>query len=382
MAHIEKRGPSRWRARYRAPDGRERSKTFTKKVDAERWLNGIEVSKARGDWVDPSLGRITVADWAERWFATTVNLKPKTRVGYRSLLDRHVLPAFGGWTLAGVQPLDVREWVAELSGRLSPSRVRQAYRVLSALMGSAADSGYIDRSPCHGVHLPRMPHSKMLFLDAGQVESLVAEMDYRYKTLVQVLGYGGLRWGEAAALRRGRCQLLRGRLEVNESLAEVGGHLHFGPTKTHSNREVALPPFLVESLAHHLATGVDHDGAALVFTSPDGGPLRHGNFTRRFWRPAVDRAPVPEGLRIHDLRHTAASLLIATGAHVKAVQSQLGHKSATTTLDRYGHLFPDDLDRLAEALGRARSEAAAASTRPRQGTGAVMPIKGASEIAS
>ncbi len=382
MAHVNKRGPNRWRARYRAPDGRERSKTFDRKVDADRWLNGVEVSKAKGDWVDPSLGRINVTDWSDRWWATTVNLKPKTRAGYRSLLDLHVLPAFGGWSLAAVQPLDVREWVADLSGRLSASRVRQAYRVLAAVMGSAADSGYIGRSPCHGVQLPRMPHSQMLFLDAGQVEALVDKIDDRYRTLIQVLAYGGLRWGEAAALRRGSCRLLTGRVEVCESLAEVGGHLHFGTTKTHSIREVALPPFLIEALAHHLATKVQDDPTALVFTSPEGGPMRHGNFTRRFWRPAVERAPVPDGLRIHDLRHTAASLLIASGANVKAVQSQLGHKSATTTLDRYGHLFPDDLDRLAEALNRVRSEALAASARPERGSEVVTLLHSEDEIAS
>jgi integrase len=193
-------------------------------------------------------------------------------------------------------------------------------------------------------------------------------MDERYRTLVHVLAYGGLRWGETAALRRGRCQLLRGRLEIRESLAEVDGQLHFGTTKTHAIREVALPPFLVDALARHLATAVDEGSNAFVFTAPGSGPMRHGNFTRRFWRPAVDAAPVPSGLRIHDLRHTAASLLIASGANVKAVQSQLGHKSAVTTLDRYGHLFPDDLDRLAEALNGARRDALAASSRPGAGS--------------
>ena len=227
-----------------------------------------------------------------------------------------------------------------------------------------------------------MPHSQMLFLDAGQVEALVDEMDDRYRTLVQVLAYGGLRWGEAAALRRNRCRLLTGRLEVCESLAEVGGHLHFGTTKTHSIREVALPPFLVEALAHHLATEVEEHPAALVFTSPEGGPMRHGNFTRRFWRPAVEQAAVPDGLRIHDLRHTAASLLIASGANIKAVQSQLGHKSATTTLDRYGHLFSDDLDRLAEALDRARGEALAASSRPERSSEVAFLIRKEDGIAS
>ncbi len=78
MAHVQKRGPGRWRARYRGPDGRERSRTFTRKVDTERFLATVEVDKVRGRWIDPALGKVSFEEWAERWMATTVHLKPKT----------------------------------------------------------------------------------------------------------------------------------------------------------------------------------------------------------------------------------------------------------------------------------------------------------------
>jgi len=136
---------------------------------------------------------------------------------------------------------------------------------------------------------------------------------------------------------------------------------------------VRLPRFLVELLGEHLALqarGPDD----LVFTAPLGGPLRERKFLHGQLKPAARRASLPEGLRAHDLRHTAASLLIREGASVKAVQRSLGHKSAVMTLDRYGHLWPDELEDLAERLDRARTAAVAPYTRPIGGP-AVVPIR-------
>ena len=126
--------------------------------------------------------------------------------------------------------------------------------------------------------------------------------------------------------------------------------LHFGPTKTYRRRMVIIPEFLRELMAEHLARDVDKDPGALVFTSPEGRPLRNSNFRRQVWYEAVAAAGLPEGLRVHDLRHTCSSLLIAQGAHPKAIQVHLGHSSIMVTMDRYGHLFPSDMDALAVAL--------------------------------
>jgi integrase len=188
----------------------------------------------------------------------------------------------------------------------------------------------------------------MLFLSAAQVRVLAGATG-EYRTLINVLAYGGLRWGEAAAIRRRRCDLLRGRIEVAESLAEVGAKLYFGSTKTHQTRTVTLPRFLLGMLTRHLE-GVSGDPEALVFTAPGGGPLRLTNFRRRVWVPALRAAGLSEQVRIHDLRHTCVSLLIAQGEHPKSIQEHLGHSSIQVTIDRYGHLFPDESERLAEAL--------------------------------
>jgi len=176
-----------------------------------------------------------------------------------------------------------------------------------------------------------------------------------------------VRWGEAVAVRRKRCHLLRSRVEVAESLAEARGRLHFGTTKTHTRRMVVIPDFLRELLAAHLATDVSNDPEALVFRSREGQPLRNSNFRRRVWHQATADAGLTEGFRIHDLRHTCASLLIAQGAHPKVIQVHLGHSSISVTMDRYGHLFPSDMEALAADLDAARSRAHADQIRTKDG---------------
>jgi integrase len=263
------------------------------------------------------------------------------------LLDNQVLPHFGTATLAGIDTLAVREWVAGLvEGGLSPSRIRNAHQVLAQVLAAAVEGGRLARNPAAGVRLPKRVEREMLFLDAGQVEQLADAIGPHYRVLVYFLAYTGLRFGE-----------------VVESATEVGSALVWGPTKTDERRIVRLPRFLVELLGEHLA-GQPHSPDDLVFTAPLAGPLRERKFLHGQLKPAAQRAGLPVTLRAHDLRHTAASLLIREGASVKAVQRSLGHKSAVMTLGRYGHLWPDELEDLAERLDRVRAAAVAPSTRP------------------
>lgn len=365
---IDRRDNSRYRARYQGPDRRWRSKTFDRKVDAERWLRHQLSTLDRGEWLDPRLRRTRFSELADRWKGTIGGLKPKTRVNYESLLRRHVLPYFGEWELAHIDRIAAREWIVELQKtKLSPSRVRQARQVLTSILELAVDGGYLASNPARGLRVSGGMEREMLHLTAAQVSELSEAADaeqFGSGVLVLVLAYGGLRWGEAVALRRGRCELLRSRLIIRESLAEVGGELYFGPTKTHQERVLVLPRFLTERLATHLATLVDSGSDALVFTSPKGAPLRNSNWRRRVWQPACAASGMPEGLRIHDLRHTAASLLVAAGANVKAVQRHLGHATATQTLDRYAHLFTEDLEAVAERLEQVWAAGIASSARP------------------
>jgi integrase len=379
-------GRPRWRARYRDPSGRERSKSFTRKVDAERFLVAIEDAKLRGAYVDPAAGRVPFREWAERWERTMATLRPSTRKDYATLLKNQVLPEFGDMTLAGIDALAVREWVAELvANGLSAKRARKAHQVLSQILASAVDGGRLPRNVAEGIKLPKVQRREMHFLTAAQVEALADAIVAPYGVLVRFAAYTGLRPCEFVALKVGRLDLLRGTVRVAEAAPEVAGHLEWGGVKTHEARTVRLPRSLAEELGAYLADR-PNGGDDLVFTAPRGGPLRESKFVPDRFKPAIGAANkalaqldpdgpelLPGGLRLYDLRHTAASLMIRQGASIKAVQKQLGHATASITLDTYGHLFPDELEALAGRLEDARSEALASLARTQRGP-AVVPL--------
>ena len=363
MAHIRRHpvDSSRWQVRYIDPTGRERSKTFRRKVDAEKYLVHVEAQKQRAEWIDPDHAATRFEEWAARWLATRSHLKPKTLAGFESLLRAWVLPAFGKIRLDRIDPIAVESWIAEMHrAGLSASRIRQAHQVLSAVLKAAVRNRYLGTNPAQGASLPRIRPKEMLFLTADELDNLARAIAEPYGTMVYLLGYGGLRWGEAAALRRHRIDVLRAQVEVAGSVAEVGGRLIYGTTKNHRSRTIALPRSLRDMLNTHLIQHVGPDADALVFTATgrvyktktkrSGTPLRHSNFTQRVWRPGVKAAEVPEGLRIHDLRHTAAALMIAAGAHPEHIKRHLGHSSITVTMDQYGHLFPSESAAIADRL--------------------------------
>jgi integrase len=180
------------------------------------------------------------------------------------------------------------------------------------------------------------------------------------RTLVLVLAYCGLRIGEAAALRVGDLDLMRRRIRVERSVTDVNGRMVFGTPKTHQRREVPLPGFLVDLLAAHVHGRSSTD---LVFPSSEGSVLRVNNWRRRSFDRAAAKLGLA-GLTPHELRHTAASLAVASGANVKAVQLMLGHASAAMTLDVYAGLFGDDLDALADRLDSAFLRSGEASVFP------------------
>jgi integrase len=174
----------------------------------------------------------------------------------------------------------------------------------------------------------------------------IPEVGAQYRALILTLAFCGLRWGEVAALRVKRVDLLRRRLTVAESVTEVRGKLVWGTPKSHAARSVPIPRSLVNMLAEACG-GLGPDD--LIFTTWRGKPLRNLNFRRDVFDKAADDAGVRD-LTPHELRHTAASLAVSAGANVKAVQRMLGHSSAAMTLDVYSGLFDDDLDGVADRM--------------------------------
>ena len=342
MASISRTAQGRWKARYRDTHGRSRSRTFDTKYAASRFLEVAGAEMQRGTWVDPAHGRITFGRWCEEFMATVVNLRPTTRATYERDLERYVLPRFGASQLSRITPLDVRAWIAEeLATGLAPSSVHRHFRTLRRVLNVAVESELIAKSPCVGVKPPAMESPEMKFLTAAEVQELAEAIGPQFRVLIFVAAYAGLRWAELIGLKRSRVDLLGRSIAVVEQLVTFNNQSVWQPPKTKaSRRKVSISPFLVDMLNHQLATRSLPGPDGLVFPNQAGKPISPASFNGNHWRRAIQKTDL-EGLRFHDLRHTAVALAIAQGAHPKAIQARMGHNSVQMTLDRYGHLFPE-----------------------------------------
>ena len=380
---IEKRttsaGEARYKVRQRGPDGVERARTFRTLKSAQAYERDQQTQRDRGGWVDPRASRLTLAEWAADWKRTIVDLRPSTRRIYADNLRLHILPTLGTVSLGRLDKTLLRQWLADLAATdLAPASVHQAYRTLRRVLGAAVELEVLARNPLEGIKPPQVQHQDMRFLTARDVATLADSIDERFRALVLVAAYCGLRWGELAGLRRHRVDLLHRRIQVVEALGKnTAGRFVLQPVKTKAgNRSVPIPGLVVEALEHHLAEFAAPGVHGHVFTAPLGGTLEGSTFRDRFWLPAIAAAGL-EHLRVHDLRHTTASLAIAAGADVKVLQTMLGHASAVMTLDRYGHLLPSAAASVAERLDEMARAAvpdrpAAASqilSRPPRGLG-------------
>ena len=371
----------RWMARYVDSQGREHTKSFGRKTDAQAWLDGETASHITGTWTDPKLSAVTFGAMAEKWFKTKAHRAPKTVAGYRSLLDTVVLPRWKDVALRDVTFEDLQEWVSSLSvdgsarfeGKgLSASRVLQAHQVVGAVLRFAVKAKHLSANPAEEMDLPDKPAVAQRYLTHEQLQRL-AVASGKFRTLVLVLGYCGLRFGEATALQVADVDTQARRIEINRSVTYVTrqGRLE-GDTKNHTVRKVPIPKFLAPLLATEIQ-GRDDEG--LVFPSRRNDYVTNGEF-RWVFDSAVEtvraamaaqrqreieetgeaQTPKFPVISPHDLRHTCASLAISAGANIKVLQTLLGHKTATLTLDRYGHLFPDDLGRVADAFDQAAAD--------------------------
>jgi integrase len=311
----------------------------------------VENGKLRRDWIDPSLGRMSLRDFwtgvvepglTDRLRLTTLDL-------YRGLWARFIEPNMGGRQLASVTRLDVEHFVGRLvAADVGPASIGAAVRLLHRIFEAALRSRRIPANPAAGVERPALPHTEMRFLTADEVERLVDATPERWQAFVLLSAWCGLRFGEISSLTVRRVDLVRRQLRVEETLSEVSGILHKGPPKTTAKRSVAIPAFLCDLLADYMRRWPPGAGGR-IFSSPRGGPVRRSNFRNRVWQPAVEKAGLAP-LPFHDLRHTAVALAIEAGAHAKAIQARLGHSSVSMTLDRYGHLMEGLDTDLAERL--------------------------------
>ncbi|WP_167759325.1 site-specific integrase [Mycobacterium sp. PS03-16] len=347
---------SRWRVRWVDASGAERTKSFQRKPDAQAYLNGLTADVQRGEYVDPRKSAETFGSVAEQWFATKQHRKPKTVAGYRSLLDTVVLPKWESVQLKRINYESYSTWLGALSvdgGQrgtgLSASRITQAHQLVGAVLKYAQRTGKVAKNVAFEIKrdedLPEQGERERRYLTHAELLMLAKAAD-RFETLALVLGYCGLRFGEAVALRRRHVgdRMLTVR---SSATAVTGKGIVESTTKTKRDRHVPVP----EPVWKKLKAELPADPNALVFPSRKGGFLPLGEYRWAFDNACADIGI--DGLVPHGLRHTTASLAISAGANVKVVQRLLGHATAAMTLDRYGHLLNDDLSGVADALGKA-----------------------------
>jgi len=401
MAMIEKRrrkakdgtlGPTRWRARYRDPEGHQRSRTFARKVEAERWLSSVLGDMARGDYLDPAGSRTEFGDYAQLWRRSQVH-RATTKQTVESDLRLHLLPAFETRKLGGIRPTEVQGWVKDLSTKLAPATVERCYRYLAAIFAAAVADDLIRKSPCRGITLPSHPKARIVPWSTDNVLLAIRSLPPHYEVLGVLAAATGLREGELLGLTLPRVDMLRRTVEVVEQMVTVSGRPPFlaRPKTTASVCSVPLPDVALTAVAAHLTarpampvhchretpTGeLIEVTEPLLFTTLRGAPIRRQTFNNA-WTDALLRAGLPGGTHFHALRHYYASMLIAGGEDVKVVQARLGHASARETLDTYGHLWPNSEGRTRAVVdsmfGAARSKSDVAHMWPTDAPRAEIP---------
>lgn len=347
----ERRYDVRWKLGHRTV-----ARTFKLKKDADTFRRQVEHDELRGIRLDPAGGRITFSDWWDLYWPSAMHLRATTRARDESLYRNRIKPSFGDLTLDRIDRPTLRRWVTELSDAgLAPTTVAKCSQIVRKVLAAAVDDGNLGYNPADRLDLPRVEREETRFLGPEEIALLAESIDPRYRALVFLGGYGGLRIGEMLALRVRHVDTIKGRVEVLVTLSDVKGKLITNPPKTNAGRRtVPIPRLVADELAAHI------DGKAkadYVFTGPGGGPVWPRAFRSRVWVPAITTAKL-EGLRVHDLRHSAVALWIAASASPKEIAVRAGHTSVVTVLDRYGHLLPttatDVTDRLEEMARSAR----------------------------
>jgi len=358
MASIRERPGGRWQVRWRTRDGQQTSATMLSRRAAMVFAAALEDAGEAAAWqaverlpdmdVPPPL---TLDEYAARHIASLVGITEGTRRGYRRLWARTWSPLLGSHPVAELTRADVGQAVVALAGRLSDKSVANAHGLLSAVLASAVEDGLLARHPSRGLRLPRRTEHRRHELRALSPEEFARLLDHmpaRWRPLLVLLAGTGLRWGEAAALQVGDVDRQRRTLRVVRARKEGQGN-PIGPTKTRrSRRTVVLPAQVLDAITPLL------DGRAAdapLFTGRHGGPVARQVVYRAWWQ-ARAAADLP-GARIHDLRHTHASWLIAAGVPLPEVSRRLGHESISTTVDVYGHMAPDLQRSAAAAADRA-----------------------------
>ncbi len=308
----------------------------------------------------------TFDEYSDAWLAGRT-LRPRTRAEYRKLLDSYLVPEFGTVKVDDITAARVRLWHARLGEQTGAAQQAHAYALLRTILTTAVADEIITANPCRirgAGNAKRTRRVKPATL--AELEVIVEKMPDEYRAAILIAAWLGLRFGEIAELRRGDVDLAAAVVRITRAVTVVDGEHIVGEPKTDAGiRTVAIPPHLIPILRDHLAEQVPAARDALLFEAPTGGHLRSDGKLHRTFYAARDAAGRPD-LRIHDLRHTGATLAAATGATLAELMHRLGHSTPIAALI-YQHATSDRDAAIAQALsGFAASNVV--ELRPRRGS--------------
>ena len=324
------------------------------KKDAQKFLNGVLRELDLGTFIEPS--PMTVKEYMDKWLeiAAKPRLSERTFVDYEDLIRRYVRPSIGKKKLSDLRPLDVQGLYTEMQERgLSARTVRYCHAVINSAFKQAIKWGLLARNPAELVELPKQTHTEMQALSPDEaVRFLQAASEDRHRVLFTFALITGARPEEYLGLQWKDVDLQNATVTIRRTLVwrRRGGGWYYGQPKTNkSRRQIPIPFSLVSALTEHrrrqaeerLKAGPDWQDNDLVFTTAEGGPLMTQNLFRRHFKPILRRAGLPESIRLYDLRHSCATLLLAEGENPKIVAERLGHSTVVLTLDTYSHVLPN-----------------------------------------
>lgn len=342
------RGP-RFDVEWRLPDRSKRRKSFKTEREARIFEASILTRSAAGELVDPRAGRATLASVYQSWIASRPDLSPKVRRGYEDNWRLRICPRFGAWSISKIDHQSIQNWVNEMTeSGLSPRTVRWVHSVLKMCLDHAAeDLLLVSRNPAARTKFPPPQLTAHTYLTAAEVAALTLACGAQ-GDVVALLAYTGLRFGELTGLRVEDVDLKARRIRVRRSITQVGGKLVEGnPKSAAGRRSIPIPERLRNVLATRIAARRPGEPA---ITSPNGALLGLENWKRSVkWRQSIAEIGRPT-LRVHDLRHTYASLARRAGADLRLLQKTMGHASITVTAHTYADLYDDELDVVASAL--------------------------------
>ncbi|HEX9123029.1 MAG TPA: site-specific integrase [Actinomycetota bacterium] len=343
----------RYDVRIRGTGGKRVARTFTRLGHAKAWLDEQRTAKRRGDWNDPFRGAERLDAYFARWRARAASRgrpSERTQVEYDRTWRLWISPAIGARPLSSITRDDV-EAVVDAAGERSAWRAHDTLKLLRRILWSAVADGLLLRNPAPGVELPEISGDGPWVLEPAEFDRLLAALPDRYRALVLVGAYGALRWSELVALRAERFDIDRDRIRVSETLVESGRMFAGRPKTRGSRRWVTLPGFVVAELAEHLYR-FPPAADGLIFTAPEGGPIRRPHFGR-IWRRATAAAGL-DGFQVRNLRHTGATWALQAGVNPVLVAFRLGHTSTRMIEAHYAHLL-ESMDReIADRLEASR----------------------------